>query len=119
MESVCDWISALLIPAANPPKIILSRPDKALLKPTPRASRVEILPLTVICPLVGGNMPAIDLINVDFPAPFAPTIPTTEPWGISKLRFLTASTVLVLTRSPLLARMIAFFKVFLDSTFIL
>ena len=119
MESVWLSISALLIPAANPPKIMLSRPDNALLKPTPRANKVEILPLTVIFPVDGGKIPAIDRISVDLPAPFAPTIPTTEPCGISRFKCLTASTVLVLTRSPLLARMIAFFKVFFDSTLIL
>jgi hypothetical protein len=77
---------------------MLSRPDNALLNPTPSANNVEILPLTVICPVVGGKIPAIDRIKVDLPAPLAPTIPTTEPCGVSKLKFLTASTVLVLTR---------------------
>ena len=119
MASAWPSISALLIPAARPPKIILSRPDNALLKPTPNANKVEIRPLTVICPDVGGKIPAIERISVDLPAPFAPTIPRTEPCGISRLKFFTASTVLVRTRSPLLARMIAFFKVFFDSTFIL
>ena len=107
------------MPAASPPKIMLSRPESDLLNPTPRAKSVEILPLTLILPAVGGKMPAIARIRVDLPAPLAPTIPTTDPCGISKSRPLTASTVRVLTRSPLLARMIAFLSVFFDSTLIL
>ena len=98
---------------------MLSRPDKALLNPTPSASNVEIFPFTKIRPLVGGNMPAIERISVDFPAPFAPTIPNTDPWGTSRDKFFTASTVLVLILSPRLARIKAFFKVFFASTLIL
>ncbi|CAB4974966.1 unannotated protein [freshwater metagenome] len=86
ISSVLLSISARDIPAAKPPKIILSRPDSAGLKPTPSANNVEIFPSTIIRPSVGGKMPAIDLIKVDLPAPFAPTIPTTLPCGISKFK---------------------------------
>src|SRR5918998_3760542 len=37
-------------------------------------------------------MPAIVRTRVDLPAPFAPTIPRTVPWGIEKDTFFTAST---------------------------
>ena len=107
------------MPAAKPPKIILSRPERDGLNPTPSANKVDIFPSTVIRPVVGGRIPAIERIKVDLPAPFAPTMPTTEPCGISNERLLIAFTVLVLTFWPLLARITAFFSVFFDSTLIL
>ena len=99
--------------------MMLSRPESAGLKPTPRARSVEIFPLTVMRPSVGGKIPAIERISVDLPAPFAPTIPRTDPCGISRFICFTASTVRMRTFSPLLARIIAFFKVFFVSTLIL
>ena len=36
-------------------------------------------------------MPAIVRTSVDLPAPLAPTMPSTSPWGTSKLTCLTAS----------------------------
>ena len=119
IASVFSTISSLVNPEANPPKIILSRPESAGLKPTPKARSVEIFPLTIIRPSVGGKIPAIERINVDLPAPFAPTMPKTEPWATSRVRCLTASTVRMRTFSPLLARITAFFKVRLVSTLIL
>ena len=98
---------------------MLSRPESAGLNPTPSASKVEIFPLTIMRPSVGGKIPAIERIRVDLPAPLAPTMPSTEPCGTSRVKCLTASTTRVRTRSPLLARITAFFSVRFVSTLIL
>ena len=71
---------------------MFSRPESSLLKPTPSASRVLARPHTSMVPLVGGRMPAMARISVDFPAPLAPMIPTAVFVGTSKLTFLIALT---------------------------
>jgi hypothetical protein len=48
-----DW------PAASPPKMMFSRPERSWLNPTPSASRVLARPQTSIEPQMGGRMPAI------------------------------------------------------------
>src|SRR3954453_14990096 len=70
-------------PAARPPSVTFWRPVRSLLKPTPKASSVDTRPCTSTRPSVGGRMPAIVRTSVDFPAPFAPMIPTTDPRGTS------------------------------------
>src|SRR3954464_6626602 len=78
-------------PAARPPNVTFSRPERSRLKPTPSASSVLTWPSTVTRPLVGGRMPAIVRSSVDLPAPLAPTTPSTDPWRTSKETCLTAS----------------------------
>src|SRR5829696_5891867 len=86
-------------PAARPPRRTLSAPDRFLLKPTPSASSVLTRPNTSIRPRVGGRMPATVRTSVDLPAPLAPTIPSTVPFGTSNDMCLTAS-ISRTTRSP-------------------
>ena len=78
-------------PAASPPRTTFSRPLSAGLKPTPRASSVLTRPLTTMRPSVGGRIPAIPRMMVDLPAPLAPRMPSTVPWGTSIDTCLTAS----------------------------
>src|ERR687897_335654 len=94
-STMSSYFSASLArsrPAARPPSRTLSRPVRSLLKPTPSASSVLTRPKTSIRPDVGGRMPAIVRTSVDLPAPLAPTIPSTVPWGIENETCLTAST---------------------------
>ena len=77
-------------PEASPPRMMFSRPDRFLLKPTPSASSVLALPQTSIEPSVGGRMPAIARIRVDLPAPLEPMIPIEVPSGTSKVTSLMA-----------------------------
>jgi hypothetical protein len=72
--------------------MMFSRPDRLWLKPTPSASRVLALPQTSIDPLVGGRIPAMARISVDFPAPLAPMMPIEVPFLTSKEMFFSAST---------------------------
>ena len=67
--------------------MMFSRPDSFLLKPTPSASKVLALPQTSMLPVVGGRMPAMARIRVDFPAPLAPMMPMAVPAYTSKLTF--------------------------------
>src|SRR5215203_297534 len=106
--------SALDRPAARPPRMMFSRPDRFLLKPTPSASKVLALPQTSTLPDVGGRMPAMALIKVDFPAPLAPMMPMAVPAYTSKLTFRSASTSLT-ARCPRPNRISACLRVGLRS----
>src|SRR3954447_13029785 len=92
ISSYFSWSWSRRSPAARPPRVTFSRPLRSLLKPTPRASSVETRPRTSTRPEVGGRMPAIVRTRVDLPAPFAPTMPSTEPCCTSSDTFLTASS---------------------------
>ena len=105
-------------PAASPPRRTLSRPDRFLLKPTPSASSVLTRPKTSIRPCVGGRIPAIARTSVDLPAPLAPTIPSTVPFGTSNDTFLTAS-ISRTTRSPRPMRLTMLLSVGLRSNVVL
>ena len=72
--------------------MMFSRPDRLWLNPTPNANNVLARPHTSIEPLVGGRMPAIARIKVDFPAPFEPMMPIAVPLRTSKETCLIAST---------------------------
>ena len=72
------------MPAANPPRNTLSRPDIDGLKPTPKASNVLTLPKTSMRPCEGGIIPAITRIIEDLPAPFVPITPKTWPYSTSR-----------------------------------
>jgi hypothetical protein len=94
--------------------MMFSRPDRFLLKPTPSASKVLALPQTSMLPEVGGRMPAMARIRVDFPAPLAPMMPMAVPAYTSKLTFRSASTSLT-ARWPRPNRTSACFRVGLRS----
>src|SRR6185436_794744 len=101
-------------PAARPPRMMFSRPDRFLLKPTPSARSVLARPHTSIDPLVGGKMPAIARIRVDLPAPLDPMMPIAVPVRTSKETCLIASTSLT-ARCPRPKRTNACFNVGLRS----
>src|SRR5918995_6590810 len=98
------------IPIARPPRTTFSRPERAALNPTPRASSVLTFPRTTMRPSVGGRIPAIMRISVDFPAPFAPMMPSVVPCGTTKETSRTASTSRT-ARSPRPSRVMALLKV--------
>ena len=56
-----------------------------------KSSRTD-LPDTVAWPLCGSTARTIMLIDVDLPAPFAPSNPKTSPGATENVRFCTAST---------------------------
>src|SRR3954447_5540907 len=101
-------------PEARPPSTMFSRPESALLKPTPSASSVLALPHTSTLPDVGGRIPAIARIRVDLPAPLDPMMPIEVPTRTSKVTFVSAWTSRT-ARSPRPRRTMACLRVGLRS----
>src|SRR5215207_3946235 len=110
ISSYFSTISLRLIPIARPPRTTFSRPDRAALNPTPRASSVLTFPRTMMRPSVGGRIPASMRISVDFPAPLAPMMPSVVPCGTTKETSRTAWTSRT-ARSPRPSRVMAVLKV--------
>ena len=76
--------SSLSRPATTLARMLFSLPVRSPWNPPPRSSKAPMRPCICRLPTVGLPMPPNNRSKVDFPAPFAPTIPIISPAATSK-----------------------------------
>ncbi len=85
IRSISARIAPALSPRIVPKRATFSRPVSSGWKPAPTSSRGTMRPQTSIFPVSCIAIPEINCVSVDFPEPFAPTMPKNSPRLTSKL----------------------------------
>ena len=78
MSSICATMSALAMPSADAPMMMLRRPERSPCSAAPTASRTGCDEAST-APLSGGSSPASEAMSVLLPEPLRPMTPMASP----------------------------------------